>query len=352
MSATFWAERGWLPDRCIRFGIQRLLARRLRQEAGRTPAARQQQLQQLVTQLRSSPVALHTELANRQHYEVPAEFFQYVLGPRLKYSCGWWEGPQSDLAAAEEAMLRISCQRAGLQDGMRILDLGCGWGALSLFIAEKYPGCHILGVSNSHRQRAAILERARRLQLGNVEIVTADAAVFDTDRTFDRVLSVEMFEHLRNYQQLLRRIAGWLGAEGELFVHVFCHRTLAYPFEVDGRNDWMARHFFTGGLMPSADLFHHFQDDLRLAEQWSINGQHYARTCEAWLRNLDRQAEDIRRLFRQQLTARQAALQLQRWRMFFMACAELFAYERGEEWQVGHYRFVLPAHQASERRRQ
>ena len=337
MDTIAWAERGWLPDAAIRYGIRRQLRARVRAAQAQSPTFWATAARELADRLRQGPVAIETDAANQQHYEVPPEFFERVLGPRMKYSCGYWEDSTSDLASSEEAMLRLSCQRAGIENGMRILDLGCGWGSLSLFLAEKFPECQIVGVSNSASQRASILQRAAARGLRGVEIITADARDFQTDRTFDRVMSVEMFEHMRNYRVLLSRIAQWLQPDGKLFVHIFCHRDLAYTFDVGVPHDWMARHFFTGGLMPSANLLQHFQDDLRIREQWTVSGDHYARTCEAWLDRLDRHGAEALRLFQSVMPPAHARIQVQRWRMFFMACAELFRYGTGEQWYVGHY---------------
>jgi cyclopropane-fatty-acyl-phospholipid synthase len=257
----------------------------------------------------------------------------------LKYSCCFYERDDDALEQAETKMLRLTCQRAGLEDGMDLLELGCGWGSLSLWIAEQYPQSRILAISNSGTQRAFIQEQCRQGGLTNLEVRTADARDFDTDRKFDRVLSVEMFEHMRNYDLLFRRIAGWLRSEGKLFVHIFCHRHLAYRFETAGRNDWMGRHFFTGGIMPAVNLFAHFPDDLTLQRQWEVGGLQYARTCEDWLVNLDRNREALLRVLADTGARDKSPILLQRWRMFLMACAELFAYAGGTEWFVAHYLF-------------
>ena len=335
-TAVDWMERGYLPDGLIRIGIRRLLAARLRQASG----GGEQLLERLIAELRASPIALHTASANQQHYEVPAEFFQKTLGPRLKYSACWWPEEVKDLATAEAAMLALSCERAELGFAQDILELGCGWGSLTLWLAEFYPDSRIVAVSNSHSQREFIEGQCRARGLGNVQVITADINDFRPDRCFDRVLSVEMFEHLRNYQELMARIHGWLKPDGKLFVHIFTHRRFAYPFETEGEDNWMGRYFFTGGIMPSRELLLHFQDDMQLEEQWHLNGLHYQRTLEAWLVNQDQHRQDIMMLFRATYGPEQAGRWFQRWRVFFMACAELVGYQGGEEWGVSHYRFA------------
>ena len=335
-TAVDWMERGYLPDWLIRIGIRRLLAERLRLAASED----EQHLERLIAELRASPIAFNTASANEQYYEVPAEFFQKTLGPRLKYSACWWPEEVKDLATAEAAMLALSCERAELGFDQDILELGCGWGSLTLWLAEFYPDSRIVAVSNSHSQREFIEGQCRARGLGNVQVITADINDFRPDRRFDRVLSVEMFEHLRNYQELMARIHGWLKPEGKLFVHIFTHRQFAYPFETEGEGNWMGRYFFTGGIMPSRELLLQFQDDLQLEEQWHWNGRHYQRTLEAWLVNQDRHREDLMTLFRATYGPEQAGRWFQRWRVFFMACAELFGYRGGEEWGVSHYRFA------------
>lgn len=325
------AERGVLPDTLTRFGIRRLLADRIASE--RAEPARGSAF---VASLGQAPLAIEQAAANRQHYEVPPGFYELVLGPRLKYSSCWYETGTETLAQAEEAMLALTCRRAGLADGQRILEIGCGWGSLTLWMAGRYPASRIIAVSNSAPQRRFILGRAAALGLDNIEVHTADIVQWQPAETgFDRVVSVECFEHLRNYRELFRRIASWLKPDGALFTHVFCHRDLAYPFETDGDGNWMGRHFFTGGIMPSEDLFARFSDHLQVAERWRVDGRHYARTARHWLDNLDARRPAAERALTG-LPPAEARRQAERWRMFFMACDELFAYRGGSEWFVTH----------------
>ena len=326
------AETGFVPDSLIRIGIRRLLAQRIQ---GATAG----QMQAFADRLRDNPLAVSTDVANQQHYEVPAAFFEKVLGPRLKYSSCFFDRSDASLSEAEDEMLRRTCERAVIKDGMRALELGCGWGSLTLWIAQHYPACEITAVSNSASQRKFIERRARELGLKNVRLITADMRDFSTSETFDRVVSVEMFEHMRNYELLFRRVSSWMKPDGKAFVHVFCHRDSPYLFETEGAANWMGRHFFTGGMMPAEELFSHFADDLVIQRQWRVNGLHYRRTCEAWLRNLDRNRAAILHRFREDLSNREAKLNLQRWRIFLMACAELFRYRGGDEWFVAHYLF-------------
>jgi cyclopropane-fatty-acyl-phospholipid synthase len=337
------AERGLVPDALLRAGIRRMCAQRLRDEHADDPDAAARRNAALIAELRASPVAIHTDAANRQHYELPPGFFTRCLGPRLKYSGCYYPTGNETLAQAEEAMLALYSERAQLADGQEILELGCGWGSLTLWMAQHYPNARITAVSNSAPQRAFIEAQCRDRGFANVRVITCDVNRLELPAaTFERCVSVEMFEHMRNYATLLGRIDDWLRPGGKLFVHIFCHRTLLYPFETAGDDNWMGRHFFTGGLMPAADTLLWFQDALRIEDRWLVDGTHYQRTANHWLENQDARHDEVMAILREAY-GDAAKLWFQRWRMFWMACAELFGYDHGREWMVAHYRFTKEA---------
>ena len=337
--AIDWVEQGRVPDTFIRAGIRRLLKQRLREIGANDIGLAAVLNETFADQLWAAPVALLAEKANEQHYEVPAEFFAKVLGPHRKYSSCWWPSGVNTLDQAEAAGLQASCEHAGLQDGQDILELGCGWGSLSLWMAQHYPQSHITAVSNSHSQRAFIEAEAAHRGFGNLSVLTCDMNDFDINQRFDRIVSVEMFEHMRNWPELFRRVHGWLRPEGRFFMHVFTHRTTPYLFEERDASDWMSRHFFSGGMMPSDDLALRFQDDLKFLQRWRWDGTHYERTANAWLANMDRQRAAIWPILEQTYGSENATQWWMRWRIFFMSCAELFGYERGQQWLVSHYLF-------------
>ena len=328
------AESGLVPDMLVRGGIRHLLKRRLSNESDR-----REEQEKLFQELSRGPVAVAQDEANEQHYEVDSRFYDQVLGPHLKYSSGYWGEGVTDLAGAEEAMLALTCERAELADGQEILELGCGWGSLSLWMAAHFPGSRITAVSNSSSQKAWITQRAAERGLDNLRVITADVTVFQPEQRYDRVVSVEMFEHMRNHRELMRRIHGWLNPGGKLFVHIFVHRSLTYLFETQGASNWMGRYFFTGGVMPAFDWLPRCAGDLTEEQRWAVNGRHYGQTLEAWLSRADDHRRPLIRLLEEGYGEGEGAVWLQRWRMFFMACAELFNYGGGDEWFVGHYRF-------------
>jgi len=336
-------EKNLLPDFLLRFGIRRLLGQRLHEEAPPTAAGLEERLKLFAEDLRTQPIAINTQESKEQHYEVPTDFYRQVLGPRLKYSCAWFERGDESLAEAEDAMLQIYAERARLADRQAILELGCGWGSLSLWMAAQYPNSRITGVSHSRTQKEFIDETARKRGIKNLTIVTCDMNDFDAQPAqFDRVVSVEMFEHMKNWPRLLANIARWLKPEGLFFLHIFTHARFAYHFVARDQTDWMSRYFFTGGMMPSDDLVTRFQDDLTLLDHWRVNGRHYQRTAELWLKNMDRHRAVVYPLLAKTYGAGQATKWWVYWRVFFMSCAELWGYNAGEEWLVSHYLMQKP----------
>ncbi len=333
-------EKGLLPDRLVRLGIRKLCEQRLAEESAFDCEAQAERYHEFLQELKASEVAIKTDKANEQHYEVPSEFYHYALGKNLKYSSAYWPQGVNDLEAAELAMLELYAERGEFVDGQDILELGCGWGSLTLFLASKYPNSTITGVSNSNSQREYIEKQAKERGLSNITIMTQDINQFDPGRQYDRIISIEMFEHVRNYDVLFARISQWLKDDGKVFLHVFCHRYLMYPFLEDGDDNWMGRYFFSGGQMPAADTFLNFQQQLQIERRWLVNGKHYEKTSNAWLENLDQHQKQVMPLFETVYGKDECKVWFHRWRIFFMACAELFGYADGNEWMVAHYRFV------------
>lgn len=335
-------ENGYIPDSAIRFGIRQLLKKRLDGLQAPTLEKRQESSQKYVDHLRSLPLAIHTADANEQHYELPAEFFLLSLGKNLKYSCSYWDNKTKTLEAAEEAALEITMKRAELTDGIKILELGCGWGSLTLAMAKKFPNSQITAVSNSASQKVFIDSEAKKRNLSNVKILTRDVSQIETWaselETFDRVVSIEMFEHFKNYERLIKKISDLLNPQGKLFVHIFTHKEFSYPFETEGDDNWMGKYFFTGGQMPAHHLLYSFQKDLQLQHSWQWDGTHYEKTCNAWLAKMDHNAQEIKAVFAKTY-GKDSFQWFNRWRVFHMACAELFAYENGQQWAVSHYLF-------------
>ncbi len=332
------AEKGIIPDYFIRQGIVRNCENRLKNENASNTEKVSSKKQIWIEQMKESPIALVPEKANEQHYEVPPAFFENVLGKHLKYSSGYWPDGVNSLDESEESMLELSFERAQLADGDSILELGCGWGSLTCYMASKLPNSKITAVSNSKDQKEHILNRCKNQGLDNIEVITADMNDFGTENKYDRVVSIEMFEHMRNYKKLLSKISSWLNEDGKLFIHIFTHQSVVYPFENQGEADWMAREFFSGGMMPSHDLLLHFQDDLIIDDVWSMSGTHYEKTSLAWVNKMDANKDSIMKIFLKTY-GDDAKLWFQRWRIFFMSCEKLFGYNNGSEWGVSHYRF-------------
>jgi cyclopropane-fatty-acyl-phospholipid synthase len=332
-------EQNKVPDFLLRKGIRNLLQQRLDDENKGNVEAQQAHLMSLIGQLKTSPIAVNTIDANQQHYEVPTKFYQYCLGKNLKYSSCYFKEGVTDLNTAEDDMLELTCQRAGLENGQDVLELGCGWGSLSMYMAAKYPRSNFTVVSNSRTQKMFIDLTAKDRGLKNLKVITADMNTFKIDKQFDRVVSVEMFEHMRNYTLLLKKVASFLKDDGKLFIHIFTHKEYAYLFEVIDETDWMSKYFFTGGIMPSDDLMFYFNEDLVVKKHWHVNGTHYGKTAEAWLKNMDSHKTEIMPLFEETYGKDNAVKWWVYWRIFYMACAELWNYNKGNEWIVSHYLF-------------
>ena len=331
-------EKGYVPKPLLRRGIRKLLDERLREQRSIFEPSRDQALTDWVSQMRTSDIAPVPEKANEQHYEVPPEFFRLTLGRNLKYSSAFYGEKSTTLDDAEEEMLRLTCMRADLIDGQDVLELGCGWGSLTLWMAKNYPASKIRAVSNSAPQREYILATAAERGLNNIEILTADMNEFRSDQRYDRVVSVEMFEHMRNWEKLISRVSEWLLPDGRVFMHVFAHQRYAYPFEVRDETDWMSKYFFTGGMMPCPDLIDQLNIPLEVEQRWEVSGTHYARTSEDWLKNLEANKARVLEIFEETYGAGEAVRWYHRWRVFFLSCAELFAFDGGNEWIVSHVR--------------
>ena len=340
---TQWAieltEKGWIPDPIIRWGIRRLVNERMQSLGPDEPLEIANRSKTFLDALETAPIAHLPDKANEQHYEIPPAFFKASLGKHLKYSACLWQNETTSLNEAEDLALDETAAHAQLQDGQEVLELGCGWGSFTLWMASHYPNSRITGVSNSKPQRDYILNEAKLRNLTNVEIITTDMNTFSTAKQFDRVVSVEMFEHMRNWPKLFNQVSTWLKPQGLFFMHVFCHRHTAYFFEVQDDSDWMSQYFFSGGMMPSYALPKEIPSDLDCIHDWSWNGSNYAKTANAWLENMDQHKSSLWPVFEATYGADRAETWWQRWRIFYMACAELFDYKNGHEWLVGHYLF-------------
>jgi|TARA_B100000768_G_scaffold14149_1_gene13361 cyclopropane-fatty-acyl-phospholipid synthase len=336
------AEKGILPDFFIRLGISKLCGQRLTDANDLSLKAREEKHQKWVDILMESPIALVPEKANEQHYEVPPRLFELVLGAKLKYSSGYWPQGTSTLDDSEVEMLKLTSKRAALSDGQEVLELGCGWGSLTFHMALTYPNSKITAVSNSNDQRQFIEKKCDELKIKNIKVITADMNDFSSEKTFDRVVSIEMFEHMRNYDELLKRVSEWLKKDGKLFVHIFSHKEIAYPFEDKGEGDWMAREFFSGGQMPSHKLLTCFSSRMKIEKDWRVEGTHYEKTSLAWLNKMDENKKEVLKLFEKTYGKNEASTWFQRWRIFFMSCEVLFGFNKGSEWGVSHYLFEKP----------
>ena len=325
-------EKGILPDLLLRLGIRSLLSSRLKELSIGGVASKNR----FIDELKRSSVAILEDAANTQHYEVPTEFFKYCLGQRMKYSCAYYE-EGDDLNSAENKMFEKVVDRASHEEGQDILELGCGWGSFCLFAARKFKKSNITAVSNSKTQKIYIDDICKREGITNLKVITENVAHLQMTEKFDRVVSIEMFEHMRNYKELLTRIGHWLRDDGKLFVHIFCHVDFCYPYEVKDDTDWMSKYFFSGGIMPSYDIFEQFDTSLKLAKKWKVNGYHYHRTCEDWLLRMDSHRDEILEIFKKSYPEGEHLKWFNYWRVFYLACSELFKYDGGEQWFVGHF---------------
>jgi cyclopropane-fatty-acyl-phospholipid synthase len=341
--AINWSERGLVPYYAIRAGIRRLVETRLKEISASDCEIGADLENRFVAHMNRSPIAPLPEMANAQHYEVPADFFQYCLGKHRKYSSCFWAEDTKTLDEAEALALKITCEHAGIKNGHKILELGCGWGSLTLWMAAQYPDSKVTAVSNSHSQREYITAEANKRGLFNVDVITRDMNEFEAPSQYDRIVSVEMFEHMRNYQKLFGKVHDWLVPGGRFFMHIFVHRLTPYAFEVAGDDDWMSQFFFSGGIMPSDDLPLRFQEKLKIKQLWRWNGTHYAKTANAWLANMDANYDKIKPILESTYGTHDTEMWRNRWRIFYMSCAELFGLKNGQEWWVTHYLFERPA---------
>ena len=324
------AESGFIPDALIKIAARYISNRRLNEQSD------DENKDKIISVLSRGVVAEKTHNANEQHYEVPPEFFNYVLGTNLKYSCSLFDDADS-LDDAEESMLKLYIDRADIKDGHEVLDLGCGWGSFSLYVAERYPDINITSVSNSSDQIAYIKNEAHEKGLSNIKAFRMDVNNLELNKKFDRIVSIEMFEHLRNYKLILNYLNHALKPDGKLFIHIFCHKKLTYLYEMKNNFDWMTKYFFQGGIMPSKDIFQYFEDELEIINQWDINGNHYSKTCKAWLNNHYKNKKKILDIFEKHYD--EPKIWFNRWRIFFLSCEAFFALNNGREYFVAHYLF-------------
>ena len=333
------SEKKLIPDFAIRYGIRTLLKKRIDSLLSTNPEENIQDKIQFIKKMNLSSIAVVPELANEQHYEIPPEFYNCCLGRYKKYSSCYWSDKTKNLDEAELLSLKHTAKHAKLTNGHNILELGCGWGSLTLWMAKQYPKSKITAVSNSSSQRLHILGQAKKRKLKNISVITEDMNTFNPKVRYDRVVSVEMIEHMRNHKKLFKKIASWLKPDGLFFMHIFVHKSQPYLFEVEESDDWMSQYFFSGGMMPSEDLPLFFQDDLKIIDQWSWSGVHYEMTANAWLKNIDTNKNKVMKVLSNIYGEDDSKKWFQRWRIFFMSCAELWGYKDGSEWKVVHYLF-------------
>ena len=322
------AESGFIPDALIKIAARYISNKRI------SKSSIDYDKPEIISALSKGVVAEKTSDANKQHYEVPPEYFYHVLGTNLKYSCSLFDNVNL-LDEAETSMLELYIERANIKDGHKILDLGCGWGSFSLYIAKKYPNTNITSVSNSSDQITYIKNEAQKRGLPNIKAYRMDVNSLELNTQFDRIISIEMFEHLRNYKLILSSLNNLLKPDGRLFIHIFCHKKLTYFYEMKNNFDWMTKYFFQGGIMPSKDIFEYFDDELEIINQWDINGNHYSKTCKAWLNNHYINRKKILDVFQKHYD--KPKIWFNRWRIFFLSCEAFFALNNGKEYFVSHY---------------